>query len=535
MKRFVIASWAVALGCAQASTQVPRPPQEPPEPLRGSLVVAGGGPLPESAAQAFLKLAGGDQGRIVLIPAASETADKDQEKLLLDTWAKRTKASVHLLPPRDRDKADDAEFVQPLRAATGVWFEGGDQGKLASAYLGTSVEKELHELLKRGGVIGGASAGASVMSKLIITGGTVVPQLGEGFGFLPGVVIEPHFLKRNRANRLIAVLDKHPGWAGLGIDEQTAVVIQGRTITVVGESYAMTCLADGPDKPPGWQVLRQGDRADLIALCRGAQARAQPAFPAAKPPRPFVKKGTLVIVGGGALADDVYLRFVEACGGLEARIAFVPTALDDPLKGDFGEFKKFQKLGAKNVFVLHAKSRAEANDAAFAAQLSDAGGIWFTGGRQWRFVDAYEGTKTAQAMHALLARGGAIGGTSAGASIQADYMVRGDPLGNTVMMAEGYERGLGFLEGVAIDQHFTQRKRHPDMALVMSRHPQLLGIGIDEGTALIVRGSVAEIAGKNKVAVYDHRGAPKHAGAPLYEALTPGCRYDLDKRRKVAE
>jgi len=99
------------------------------------------------------------------------------------------------------------------------------------------------------------------------------------------------------------------------------------------------------------------------------------------------------------------------------------------------------------------------------------------------------------------------------------------------MMAEGYERGLGFIQGVAIDQHFTQRKRQPDMESVMTRYPQLLGIGLDEGTAIIVHGSVAEIVGKNRVTFYDCASGSAVATDPM--VLTPGSRYDLKKRRVV--
>src|SRR5207302_11043322 len=186
--------------------------------------------------QTFLKLAGADQERIVLIPTASDAAHQGDHQALIAAWEKRTKAPIHVLHARDRAMANDPDFVKPLRAATGVWLGGGDQAKLADAYRGTLVEKELHELLRRGGVVGGTSAGAAVMSKLMIVNGPIIAKLGEGFGFLPGIIVDQHFLKRNRVNRLIDVLSKHPGWAGLGIDEQTAVIVQGRTLTVVGES-----------------------------------------------------------------------------------------------------------------------------------------------------------------------------------------------------------------------------------------------------------------------------------------------------------
>ena len=133
-------------------------------------------------------------------------------------------------------------------------------------------------------------------------------------------------------------------------------------------------------------------------------------------------------------------------------------------------------------------------------------------------------------MHDVLARGGAIAGSSAGATIQAEYMVRGHPLGNRVMMAEGYERGLGFLPGVAIDQHFTQRRRQDDMAAVKRRFPQLLGIGIDESTAVFVTGHIMEVVGANDVSVYDRT---QSAQAHERTILRASDRYDLHTRQKL--
>jgi cyanophycinase len=133
----------------------------------------------------------------------------------------------------------------------------------------------------------------------------------------------------------------------------------------------------------------------------------------------------------------------------------------------------------------------------------------------------------------VLTRGGVIGGSSAGASIQGEYMPRGSPLGNVEMMTEGYERGLGFLPGVAIDQHFTQRRRHADMTGLMRRFPQLLGIGLDEGTAIVVQQSTAKVMGRGQVHFYDYRmGEP--AGQKDYVAAKAGAAYDLDARKVVA-
>jgi cyanophycinase len=164
--------------------------------------------------------------------------------------------------------------------------------------------------------------------------------------------------------------------------------------------------------------------------------------------------------------------------------------------------------------------------------LRQARGVWFGGGRQWRFVDAYEGTKAEPIFRDLLQRGGVIGGSSAGATIQGYYLCRGSPLGPQHMMCEGYERGLNFLPGVAIDQHFSQRKRFPDMTALMKIYPQLLGIGLDEATAMIVKGHTATIMGRGKVHFYDRRN-PIVPGQADYESLSAGDRYDLKDRKRV--
>jgi cyanophycinase len=132
-----------------------------------------------------------------------------------------------------------------------------------------------------------------------------------------------------------------------------------------------------------------------------------------------------------------------------------------------------------------------------------------------------------------LRRGGVIGGSSAGATIQGDYLCRGSPLGNLEMMCEGYERGFGFLRGTAIDQHFAQRKRFVDMTALMKTYPQLLGIGLDEGTALVVKGSVADVMGKGQAHFYD-RTKPVEDDKPDHESLKAGGRYDLKARKILA-
>ena len=244
-------------------------------------------------------------------------------------------------------------------------------------------------------------------------------------------------------------------------------------------------------------------------------------------------KGSLIIVGGGGMPKVIFDRFFEAAGGRDAKLVVVPTA------GSGAEYdestssvKMFKKAGATNVHLLHTRDTKVADSEEFVAVLRDARAVWFGGGRQWRLADAYLGTNTEAAFHDVLKRGGVIGGSSAGATIQASYLVRGAPEGNQIMMSPGHEQGFAYIRNSAIDQHLLARKRENDMLPVIRKHPHLLGIGIDESTALYVRGNTAEVIGKSKVLFYDI-ALEKTVGKKFYTTLDPGDRFDLKSRRKL--
>lgn len=513
---------------AFTSSAVPQaaslPLKEPVGELPGTLFIAGGGELPDAVRERFVQLAGGKNAKLVVI-ASADVPDAEKS---VEAWKQLGPVSVVLLPARQREEADREALVKPLTEATGVWLAATEPTKLTAAYRGTAVEKELHKLLQRGGTVGSALPAAAVLAPVLVTGN---PKGGfaPGFGLLRGTLVDPLFLQREGP---AAALAQQPGCFGLGVEDRTALIVKGRRLTVVGHATASIHQAAGANRPASQRTLKTGEVADLVALSRIAVSRTQEPFPPAKPQAVSVPKGALIIGGGGGMGLDVWKRFIELAGGADSLIVVIPTALEDPVPDDPGEAKALKKAGAKNVKVLHTRNRAEANKPEFAAPLKAARGVWFSGGRQWRFVDAYEGTLTEKGFHDVLARGGVIGGSSAGASIQTEYMPRGDPLGNLNIIADGYERGFGFLKGAAVDQHFFARKREKDMTELMRTYPQLLGIGIDESTTIIVQGTVLEVVGKSKVAVYD-RKKPLKDGEKDYEELPAGTRFDLEKRRRI--
>lgn len=524
---------AVSLPVAWAEPPALLSDLRPAAPVSGSLVIGGGGLLPTSVIDRYFELAGGEKSRIVIITTASSLGGTPDAEARFAHWLERKPLSLQFLHTRDRSEANKPEFSRMLVDATGIWFMGGNQNWLAEAYLGTLVEERCHDLLKRGGVIGGTSAGAAIMSKSMIAGGRTAPVMASGFDLLPGTVIDQHFKKRNRQDRLMQALDLRPGLVGIGIDESTALVVRGRTLEVVGDSDVTLCLSPADGRAARVQSMAAGQKEDLIKLSRAAIARTQPLFPSQKAPLPEVKEGTLVIVGGGSTPREAVDQFLAAAGGKESPIIVVSNALGDEPPEEQKVCGWLKAAGASNVRQLHARDKSDLANSDIKNLVEQAKGVWFTGGRQWRLVDAYLDTPFQAMFHQVLNRGGVIGGSSAGATIQGEYLVRGNPLGNEDMMTEGYERGFGFLPGVAIDQHFAQRDRFEDMSGLKKAFPQLIGLGIDEATALIVRGTTMEVVGKSQVAVFD-RQPDDPESEPEYEVVKAGQKYDF-KHRKLME
>ncbi|MGH9839445.1 MAG: cyanophycinase, partial [Blastocatellia bacterium] len=221
-----------------------------------------------------------------------------------------------------------------------------------------------------------------------------------------------------------------------------------------------------------------------IALVVALSAIAAVAQKPAEGPR----KGALVVVGGGRIPKSISDKFIALAGGADANFVYIPTAAEDQgLARQTGD-ESPRLFGLKNITVLHTRDRAEAGTEQFVAPLRRASGVWFGGGRQWRLVDSYLNTRVQKELVALLDRGGVIGGSSAGATIQGSYLVRGAREGNEIMMAKGYEVGMGFLRNVAVDQHINTRKRETHLKEVIAAHPNLLGIGLYESTAIAVQG-----------------------------------------------
>ena len=263
------------------------------------------------------------------------------------------------------------------------------------------------------------------------------------------------------------------------------------------------------------------------------QTPFRPASPSG-PTKVGPPKGTVIVVGGGSMGPEIYGKFIEAAGGPDALIIDVPNAGGAESYGQDGPgLRGWKNAGAKNVHVLFTKDRKLADSDSFVAVIKKAGGVWFEGGRQYHLVEDYGGTKAEKAFREVLERGGVVGGSSAGASILGDFLVRGAPSqNNRIMDYPGYEKGFAYLRNVGIDQHVVARERLPDLAdSIITKYPKLLGISEDEGTAWVVRGDTATIIGRNKAFVYGGSD-PNDPGVPFL-TLRPGDTYNLASRRVI--
>jgi cyanophycinase len=223
---------AAGLLSAAVTTQAqPRP--------NGHLVVVGGGGVPDVILKRALELAGGPAAPIVIFPQASELADTGD--VAVDMWKKAGATNVHWMP-----LADAAAARRAVESAAFVWFPGGDQGRLMKAFEGTGVPEVIARRYRDGAVVGGTSAGAAVMSAIMLTGDADLQSItvgatktAPGLGLWPEVIVDQHHLKRQRQSRLISLVLDHPTLVGVGIDERTAAVVSGPRFEVIGESSVL--------------------------------------------------------------------------------------------------------------------------------------------------------------------------------------------------------------------------------------------------------------------------------------------------------
>jgi cyanophycinase len=233
--------------------------------------------------------------------------------------------------------------------------------------------------------------------------------------------------------------------------------------------------------------------------------------------------GTLVIVGGANTPAEADSAFLAAAKSGNNHLILIPTAAVASDKEALSSFAKAFEGKVGKVTVLHAKDRSQALAPDFAKGIAEASAVWIGGGDQKRLAERYANTPVETELKALLARGGAVGGTSAGAAILSQTMIAG---GNP---HPEIQNGLGLVRGLVIDQHFSERNRAPRLKTAIGKHPDQVGLGIDESTAVILKGRDLRVVGKGKATWMVAGVAQGNSGQnPIREKVLPaGTRDDL--------
>ena len=256
---------------------------------KGHLLIIGGGERPGYVLKKFIELAGKENAKILIIPVASGEPDESGNILKKEFIENGCKNVDYIIV--NKQNVDLQSNIEKLKGVTGIFFGGGDQSKLTDIFFKTDFLKKIKQIYTDGGVIGGTSAGTAVMSKIMITGNELINkdpeeiyifikknniETKEGFGFINNAIIDQHFVKRKRHNRLISIVLENPELPGIGIDEETAIIVNpDNTFEVIGENSVIVYDASSVksiklDKNGNLgadniklQILVQGDKYNL--------------------------------------------------------------------------------------------------------------------------------------------------------------------------------------------------------------------------------------------------------------------------------
>lgn len=492
-------------------------------PIVGSRMIVGDGEVAQYTLKCFLHLCREPSPDVVIISLNGDSRITDAKLKELGA------ASVAMV---DSVNADAEALTVQMLNANGVWVDGSADA-ISENRLLLSL---LKNVTKRNGVVAVGSDSVSLLRALDEndTAKRVESPFAK-FEFHFGKELSANGKKANTAGKQVhclipdsSVLVVHGGRkiAGYGHDDVELVVEEANGWPERRETF------ECPDvfSPGSYPFYAR----DVLSWVRSANERSVSVFPPKKAATPVVETGTLFLHGGSRIEEDVMKEFIELVGGKDALIVCIPSASQfdwsEPVRSHSAEM--LQELGHSNVKVMHTDDPLIADQSEeFAELLSKAKGIWIDGGRTYRFMDCYQGTQVESLIAKVLERGGVVGGSSAGCQVPSDFLVRGNPRTNRDIVHEGYTRGMGLLKGVIVDAHFLQRGRHDPFLELMKSHPQMLGIGIDESTAVVIHGTSAKVIGAHAVSFYDLNGDSSGEFEPT--VLTAGERYDLKLRQGV--
>ncbi len=266
------------------------------------------------------------------------------------------------------------------------------------------------------------------------------------------------------------------------------------------------------------------------------------------------EKGVLYIHGGSGFNAGEFVQIVKnASGKAQPVICVITTPQGKRREEGYQQGTPFplvdaikNRFGMKHVEELYTLNRKDADKPLFYEMIDRADAVHMSGGNQCFLTDAFLDTKTLAALHRLLGRGGVISGSSAGAQVQSSFMTRGDYTRRRILGDKKHQIGFGFVQNAAFDVHVEERNREKDLLeLFRARKSELqdktlnpldlLGIGIDQGTAIIVRKNIFQVSGRGQVYIFNPELWGEDPNEWGYETLQSGTAYDMKLRKVVSE
>ncbi|MBI3860905.1 MAG: Type 1 glutamine amidotransferase-like domain-containing protein [Planctomycetia bacterium] len=441
----------------------------------------------------------------------------------------------------------------------------------------------LRDVVARGGVVGGLSGGMASLPETIIAGdadteeGWVRAKLRFGLALFSGAIVDQNFnAHAGRLERLTDLLrngqaldrlDDTPGverrTIGLGVEQETVAILQRNTVRVIGEGHAHVFLKSNGDRTVTWHTLAAGEEPLVVASSSARRAGLPRPLPPADEqpeaaPNPFgmpepadPSRPGIVVLHGGGETDEIIDLYPKLSGHPKPRLVHCPVAREScrpssakdvkqlarHLETTFREWRSLETDGrlARLDFVT-TDNPADANRVSFVEPLKQAEALWFCGGSQRPLarllVDRQKQTLFQQEAGNIVRRGGVVGGSSAGLAVMADVMIDGGEQERGAPAEASLSRGLGLLKHVLAEQHFdTRGGRIERLTGLLRDHERLLkfapdcqpgrmiGLAVEEDTALIVQGNRLRVTGKKLAHVFVQSADPRSV---IWHALKPG-------------
>lgn len=471
-------------------------------PPKGTLLIIGGH-ASSSMYEHFMKLVGNANSLVVLIPTAGSDNDANEKNLaykgLVDAGAK----NIVIMHTRDKNTANSETFIGPLKKARGVFISGGFQNRLAQAYLHTLTHTELFNLLDRDGIIAGSSAGASIQGSYLYGGG----DEKSGFGFVKNSAIGQHYVRRHRMGSVAKIIKKEQNLFGMGIDEDTAIEVQGNDFEVVGSSK----VAIYDNHLPGWPrpnpqyYAFPGDKYNMAIRKIAYQVQSSPKdlwdntynkawkAPSTQWTTTAPPTGKLILYGKQIDSLKAAKHFLQSIGGaMKASIVLLSSGNKEAKAENEKLVALFKKLGVKKISSIYTLDRDIANSYTTAKLLKQANAVWISEGEIWQLADVYVNTLVQNEIFELLKRNGTVGAMKAGVNLMASRLI-----------GESYnwDRGLGLTNNTMI---FAEPLTKPfqkafDESIAK---PNFIALGLENSAIIILEKNSAKVSGDGNMKFY---------------------------------